>query len=61
MVELYEAAVKSYPNSEEILTQYFMAYVRVNDYQKQQQVMYLFTAVYTVNGEHILYICSNES
>lgn len=38
MVELYEAAVKSYPASEEILTQCFMAYVRVNDYQKQQQV-----------------------
>ena len=38
MVELYESAAKGYPNNEEILTQLFMAYVRVGDYQKQQQV-----------------------
>ena len=38
MVELYEGAARMYPNNEEILTQLFMAYVRVGDYQKQQQV-----------------------
>ena len=38
MVELYEAAAEGYPTNEEILTQLFMAYVRVGDYQKQQQV-----------------------
>lgn len=38
MVDLYEASAKNYPTNEEILTQLFMAYVRVGDYQKQQQV-----------------------
>ena len=40
MVELYEGAAHVYPNNEEILTQLFMAYVRVGAYQKQQQVQY---------------------
>lgn len=38
MVDLYEASARNYPTNEEILTQLFMAYVRVGDYQKQQQV-----------------------
>lgn len=38
MVELYEGAAQVYPKNEEILTQLFMAYVRVGSYQKQQQV-----------------------
>ena len=38
IVELYESAVKSYPTNEEFLTQLFMAYVRVGDCAKQQQV-----------------------
>ena len=40
MVDLYEASAKNYPTNEEILTQLFMAYVRVGDYQKQQQVKF---------------------
>lgn len=38
IVEVYEAAVKNYPTNEEFLTQLFMAYVRVGDCVKQQQV-----------------------
>ena len=38
IVELYESAVKNYPTNEEFLTQLFMAYVRVGDCAKQQQV-----------------------
>lgn len=36
--EIYAAAAKAVPHSEEILTHLFMAYVRVGDYQRQQQV-----------------------
>ena len=36
--EIYAAAAKAAPHSEEILTHLFMAYVRVGDYQRQQQV-----------------------
>ena len=36
--EIYAAAAKAMPQSEEILTHLFMAYVRVGDYQRQQQV-----------------------
>ena len=38
MVLLYESAAKSYPNNEDILTHLYMAYVRVDEYQKQQKV-----------------------
>ena len=40
VVELYSAAAAKYPTNGEILTQLFMAYVRIGDYQKQQQVVY---------------------
>ncbi|XP_046385897.1 N-alpha-acetyltransferase 25, NatB auxiliary subunit [Ischnura elegans] len=35
--EIYEGATKKDPSNEELLTHLFMAYVRVNDYRKQQQ------------------------
>ncbi|XP_071448582.1 N-alpha-acetyltransferase 25, NatB auxiliary subunit [Hetaerina americana] len=35
--EIYEGATKKDPANEELLTQLFMAHVRVNDYRKQQQ------------------------
>jgi len=38
IVELYAAAAEHYPKNAEILTHLFMSYVRVGDYQKQQQV-----------------------
>lgn len=38
MVLLYEAAAKKYPSNEEILTQLYMAYVRIDDYDQQQKV-----------------------
>ena len=37
ITELYADAAKHYPKNQEILTHLFMAYVRVGDYQKQQQ------------------------
>ena len=37
ITELYADAAKHYPKNQEILTHLFMAYVRVGDYQRQQQ------------------------
>ena len=37
ITELYADAAKHYPKNQEILTHLFMAYVRIGDYQKQQQ------------------------
>lgn len=34
---MYENAVKARPDSEDILSALFMAYVRLGDYKKQQQ------------------------
>ena len=36
--EVYATAAKAAPHNDEILTHLFMAYVRVGDYQRQQQV-----------------------
>jgi len=36
--ELYETALKYTPNSEDMLTQLFMGYVRIKEYKKQQQI-----------------------
>ena len=38
---MYEKAYKSKPDSEEILNSLFMAYVRLGNYKKQQQVAML--------------------
>lgn len=38
IAELYEHAVEKYPSNEEYLTHLFMAYVRIGNYKKQQQV-----------------------
>lgn len=38
IADLYENANKLVPDSEEILSSLFMAYVRIHDYKKQQQV-----------------------
>ena len=35
--EIYEAAVKKKPKNDELLSHLFMAYVRTEDYKKQQQ------------------------
>jgi len=35
---IYDAAVKQHPNNEEFHSHLFMAYVRLSDYKKQQQV-----------------------
>lgn len=35
--EIYDKAVSIDPNSEELLSHLFMAYVRISDYQKQKQ------------------------
>ena len=35
--EMYEAAVKKKPKNDELLSHLFMAYVRTEDYKKQQQ------------------------
>ena len=35
--EVYEAAVKKKPKNDELLSHLFMAYVRTEDYKKQQQ------------------------
>lgn len=38
VTKLYEAAVKKVPNSEEYHSHLFMAYARVGEYKKMQQV-----------------------
>ena len=38
IAEIFELAVKDDPTNEEYLTQLFMAYVRMNEYKKQQHV-----------------------
>jgi N-terminal acetyltransferase B complex non-catalytic subunit len=46
VAEMFELAVKDNPQNEEYLTQLFMAYVRMNEYKKQQHVgMSLFKLV----------------
>ena len=35
--EIYDAAVKKKPKNDELLSHLFMAYVRTEDYKKQQQ------------------------
>ena len=68
IVEVYEAAVKNYPTNEEFLTQLFMAYVRVGDCVKQQQVgereretdrkrgnIYLFVYSFNHSLVHLVY------
>ena len=35
---IYEMALKQNPNNEELYSHLFMAYVRIGDYKKQQQV-----------------------
>ena len=35
---MYEAAVKKRPKNDELLSHLFMAYVRTEDYKKQQQI-----------------------
>ena len=37
-MDLYARASQQYPGNQEILTHLFMAFVRIGDYQKQQQV-----------------------
>lgn len=39
VTKLYEAAVKKVPNSEEYHSHLFMAYARVGEYKKMQQVL----------------------
>lgn len=41
VTKLYEAAVKKVPNSEEYHSHLFMAYARVGEYKKMQQVLFL--------------------
>lgn len=38
IAEIYDAAVQKDPQNEELLTHLFMAYVRLSEYKKQQQV-----------------------
>lgn len=38
VAKIYDAAVKQCPNNEEFHSHLFMAYVRISDYKKQQQV-----------------------
>ncbi|XP_062523596.1 N-alpha-acetyltransferase 25, NatB auxiliary subunit-like [Corticium candelabrum] len=46
IVEIFEVAVKDDPTNEEYMTHLFMAYVRLNEYKRQQQVgMSLFKLV----------------
>lgn len=40
VTKLYEAAVKKVPNSEEYHSHLFMAYARVGEYKKMQQVIW---------------------
>lgn len=39
---IYEMALKQNPQNEELYSHLFMAYVRIGDYKKQQQVMQSF-------------------
>ena len=39
---VYEMALKQNPQSEELYSHLFMAYVRIGDYKKQQQVQTLY-------------------
>ena len=39
VVDLYSRAAEQYPGNQEILTHLFMAFVRVGNYHKQQQVI----------------------
>ena len=52
---LYEAACKKLPNNEELLCHLFMAYVRVNEYKKQQQTA---LAIYKLKPKNPYYFWS---
>ena len=41
ILEVYEAAVRKKPRNDELVSHLFMAYVRTEDYKKQQQTILL--------------------
>lgn len=45
VTKLYEAAVRKVPTSEEYHSHLFMAYARVGEYKKMQQVLFVFINV----------------
>ena len=45
IVQIYEKAVEQSPNNEEFLSHLFMACVRIEDYAKQQKVLFLYFTV----------------
>ncbi len=52
IAELYADAAKHYPKNQEILTHLFMAYVRVGDTAKQQQVAAKLCKFFPNNGPY---------
>lgn len=50
---IYEMALKQNPKNEELYSHLFMAYVRIGDYKKQQQVN-------LVHSDFKIYFCLNE-
>ena len=44
--QMYEMALKQNPQNEELNTHLFMAYVRIEDYKKQKQVMWFLSTLY---------------
>lgn len=52
IADLYTDAAKHYPKNQEILTHLFMAYVRVGDTAKQQQVAGKLCKTFPTNGPY---------